>query len=258
MTDSITSIIQSYDPISLSELSEYKLLNRIDTKYICNISQLPQILSSISNDFRIQTSGTERMFGYESLYFDSPQMKSYFDHHQGKRIRYKIRFRKYLDTGDVFLEIKRKKNYNRTDKKRAEFDFATKLESSHLKFIEKYIDLPQSGLQPAIWTNFNRMTLAGKNTMERVTIDTNIQFKNDAESILLPGLVVIEVKREKSKDYSALLKVLHNSHIKPYGFSKYIMGQIVLHPKIKHNRFITKISTVKQICYGTKYDNQLF
>jgi hypothetical protein len=257
MTDTIVNIIQSYDPISLSELSEYKLLNRIDTKYVCNISQLPQILSAISTDFRIQTSGQERIFGYESLYFDSPQMKSYFDHHQGKRIRYKIRFRKYLDTGDVFLEIKRKQNFNRTDKKRHEFEFSTNLESSHLQFLEKYIDIPQSGLQPTIWTNFNRMTLAGKSTVERVTIDTNIQFKNDTESILLPGLAVIEVKREKTKDYSPLLKVLNNLHIKPYGFSKYIMGQIILRPTIKHNRFLTKISTVKQICYGTKYDNQL-
>jgi len=251
-------MLYSYEPISLTDLMDYKLLSRIDTKYICNIQQLPAIISSISNDFKIQTSGSERIFGYESLYFDTPQMKSYFDHHQGKRIRYKIRFRKYLDTGDVFLEVKRKKNFNRTDKKRKEFEFATTLESNHLQFIDEYIDLPEKGLNPSIWTYFDRITLAGKNHLERVTIDTNIQFKNNDKSITLPGLIVIETKREKERETSPFSKVLHDAHIKPYGFSKYIMGNIVLNPRIKHNRFITKISTVKQICYGTKYDNRFF
>lgn len=258
MKETIYNLLQSFEPISLADLSDYKLLNRIDTKYVCHINQLPQILSSITNDFRIQASGNERIFSYESLYFDTPEMKTYFDHHQGKRIRYKIRFRKYLDTGDVFLEIKNKKNFNRTDKKRKEFEFDTHLNESHLKFLNKYIEIPASGLKPAIWTNFNRITMAGKNHLERITIDTQIQFKHNNQSIVLPDLVVIETKREKARQHSPMSKVLHDCQIKPYGFSKYILGSIILNPTIKHNRFIKKISTIKQICYGTKYDKRLF
>jgi len=258
MKETIYNLLQHFEPISLDKLSDYKLLNRIDTKYICHITLLPQILAFITNDFKIQTSGNDRIFSYESLYFDTPEMKTYFDHHQGKRLRYKIRFRKYLDTGDVFLEIKKKKNYNRTDKKRKEFVFDTQLNKSHLEFLSNYIEIPASGLNPAIWTNFNRITMAGKNHLERITIDTEIQFKQNNQSIILPDLVVIETKKEKAQQASPLSKILHDSQIKPYGFSKYIMGNIILNPTIKHNRFIKKISTINQICYGTKYDKRLF
>jgi hypothetical protein len=258
MSDTTYDLLQHFEPISLDELIEYKLLNRVDTKYICHKSQLPQILSAITGHFRIQTSGKERQFTYESLYFDTPDLKTYFDHHQGKRIRYKIRFRKYVNTGDVFLEVKKKKNYNRTDKKRKEFNFDTNLNGLHLDFLNKYIDIPASGLQPAIWTNFNRITMAGKNHFERITIDTHIQFKKNDQTILLPDLVIIESKKEKAQVGSPLSGVLHDLKIKPYGFSKYILGSIVLNPTIKHNRFIRKITTINQICYGTKYDKRIY
>lgn len=258
MRDSLAHILQTYQPISLAELVDYKLLNRIDTKYICHINQLPEILSAISKDFKVQTSGNERIFGYESLYFDSRELKSYFDHHQGKRLRFKVRIRKYLDTGDVFLEIKRKENFNRTNKTRKVFEFTTDLESKHYQYINKHIAIPSSGLHPVLWTFFDRITLAGINHMERITIDTKLSFKNNLKEVCLPELAIIEVKREKTKEYSPFIKVLHDYHINPYGFSKYIMGHIVLNPLIKHNRFLTKISTIKQICYGNKYDNRTF
>jgi len=251
MTKIIKDTLSLFDPISLSEMEEYKLLNRIDTKFICNINQLPQILALASKDFRIQTSGNDRIFGYESLYFDTPEMKSYFDHHQGKRIRYKVRFRKYLDTGDVFLEIKKKKNDIRTDKKRQEFEFSSTLNDQHFKFLNKHIEIPISGFSPAIWTNFNRITLTGKNRCERITIDTGIHFKSDINTVNLPFLTVIEVKYNKTEGISPFTKILKDFRISPLGISKYILGNVLLYPNIKHNRFLYKINTINKICYAS-------
>jgi hypothetical protein len=251
MIEEFKNKLKQLDPISLDELSEYKLLNRIDTKYICSSGFLDQIIDRVGNDFKVQTSDSDRIFGYESLYFDTPEMKTYFDHHQGKRIRYKIRFRKYMDTGDVFLEVKKKKNYIRTNKKRNQFEFSSTLEEEHINFISNNIPIPNTGLFPTIWTIFDRVTLAGKNRLERITIDTNIRFKNNEQEICLPGLSIIEVKRDKANGLSPFTQTLREFNIRPYGFSKYIMGNVLLNPNLKHNRFSKKIITVNKICYGT-------
>jgi len=251
MIENVTEKLKYLDPISLDELSDYKLLNRIDTKYLCNESVLPSILEQAQKDFRVQTIGKKRIFKYESLYFDTPERKTYLDHHQGKRIRYKIRFRNYLDTGDTFLEIKKKRSYTRTDKKRNEFKFSPDLGEPHYDFIRKYIDLPGETLTSTLWTVFDRITLAGRNHLERVTIDTGIRFRDRDHEILMPGLAIIEVKREKKGFASPFTHILKEQSLKPYGISKYILGNILLVPGLKHNRFLRKVTTVNKICYGT-------
>ena len=87
--------------------------------------------------------------------------------------------------------------------------------------------------------------------MERVTIDTNLRFKNNTHEISLPGLSIIEVKRDKAVGISPFSQILRDLHIRPYRISKYIMGNVLLNPNLKHNRFLKKIVTVNKICYGT-------
>lgn len=251
MTLQINDILNQFEPVTLDELKDYKLLNRIDTKYICNVGLLTEILLMAKDYFKVQTINNERSFEYESLYFDTENLKTYFDHHQGKRLRYKIRFRNYLDTGDTFLEIKKKRSFKRTDKKRDRFEFSKLLKKEHKDFIEKLIDVPSSEFKPAIWTKFRRITLAGKNHIERITIDQNIRFSIEEREIELPNMIIIEVKRNKTGDISPFTKILKELKIKPIGISKYILGNILLNPKIKHNRFTRKIKTINKICYDT-------
>ena len=44
----IKKIIDTFDPISLAEMDEVKLLDRTDTKYMFNIKALPDILMKAS------------------------------------------------------------------------------------------------------------------------------------------------------------------------------------------------------------------
>jgi len=249
MPENFKNILKEFEPVSLEELKDYKLLNRIDTKYICNYKQLPDILKQATAYFNIQTIAEERIFSYESLYFDTDEKKSYYDHHQGRRIRYKVRFRKYLDTGDAFLEIKKKKNSNRTNKRRLKFDFCENLNNKHKEFLNTELELTADSFKPAIWTIFDRITLAGKNHIERITIDTNIRFKNDLNEVNIPQLIIIEVKRDKSNGISPFTKILRSKRIRPMGISKYVLGNIMLSPELKHNRFKNKLLTINRICY---------
>jgi len=245
----IENNLNLFTPISLEELANYRLQNRIDTKYICNSNQIPLILERVSPYFNVQEIDNKRIFKYESLYFDTPALKSYFDHHQGRRVRYKVRFRKYIDTGDAFLEIKKKENYIRTNKKRKEFEFTNELNSAHLDYLKKIFAIPEDGLKANLWTIFNRITLAGKHHIERITIDTGLRFKDDTQEIGLDGLSIIEVKCERAGCISPFAKVLKELHIRPMGMSKYILGNIMLKPEIKHNRFSQRIAIIKKICH---------
>ena len=49
-----------------------------------------------------------RVFGYESTYFDTPDCEQYRAHRQGRRRRYKVRSRSYVDTGLSMFEVKTK------------------------------------------------------------------------------------------------------------------------------------------------------
>jgi len=251
MDSIIENNLNLFTPISLDELTNYRLQNRIDTKYICNTRQIPLILEKVSTYFKVQETDNKRIFKYESLYFDTPGLKSYFDHHQGKRVRYKVRFRKYIETGDTFLEIKKKENYIRTNKKRKEFDFSDNLNQEHLDYIDRIFTIPEEGLQANLWTIFNRITLAGKNHIERVTIDTGIKFKDDMQEVGLDDLSIIEVKCERTGCISPFTRVLKELHIRPMGMSKYILGNILLKLEIKHNRFSQRVAIIKKICYDT-------
>ncbi|MCG8411667.1 MAG: polyphosphate polymerase domain-containing protein [Bacteroidales bacterium] len=243
---SLQKLINEYTPIDFSELNNSKLLNRIDTKFICHISLLPQILKPTIQHYYICQTNKIRNCRYQSLYFDTPQLKTYFDHHKQKRLRYKIRFRKYIETGDSFLEVKLKENFARTNKKRTQFELCNKLKTKHFEFIKKHINYNFIELNPILWTLFNRITLVGKNIPERITIDTDICFKNKNRILTVPNMVVIEVKRSKGNVKSFFIENLRNNNLKPFGISKYVLGNILLTPKIKHNLFKHKVRTINK------------
>src|SRR3954464_3013377 len=78
------------------------MLQRIDNKYIVNAEVLDEALPIIIPRFDILEIAGLRTFSYENCYFDGPGWQSYFDHHQGRRRRAKVRMRKYVDTNLCF------------------------------------------------------------------------------------------------------------------------------------------------------------
>ena len=110
--------LQTFRPITLDEMDKVQLLNRMDTKFVFQVSKLPAFLEKIKERYRLLETNPLRYADYNSLYYDTPDFQLYFTHHRGKSGRYKIRFRSYNDTKLFFLEIKHKNNKGRTDKSR--------------------------------------------------------------------------------------------------------------------------------------------
>ncbi len=229
--------LSSFDKISLDEMNGVSLMKRVDTKFILSESQLLKVFSKIQKDYKILEIDNERLMQYSTLYFDTQNKKCFKEHHNGKLNRYKIRMRKYLVSDLCFLEVKKKNNLGVTNKTRRQIkDFETILSSDSKEFIYNS-QINDLLLEPALYNNFNRITLVNKNYPERVTIDTNLSFKSANKEKIFDNLVVIEIKQEGKRLNTVMNKALKLMSILPTNFSKYCLGITNTFDNIKSNRF---------------------
>ena len=118
---SFTEALGRMKPVTLEEMGSVKLMNRIDTKYLTNEVTLLEVLADAAlAGYRVLTIGDKRISGYDSVYYDTPEFRMYYAHRNKHLVRQKVRTRAYLESGQAFLEIKRKNNKGRTKKKRTE------------------------------------------------------------------------------------------------------------------------------------------
>lgn len=241
-------ILNSYQPISLAEMSAVRLMNRIDTKYLTTIPTLERLLELLSDEYFIQDTGGLRLFPYHTMYFDTPTHRMYMMHQCGKKVRQKIRMRTYVNSSTHFLEIKNKNNKGRTKKKRILIDGMCERTDQFEDFITQYSDYHSAELMQHLENRFERITLVNHNFTERLTIDTCLRFHNilnDATSEL-SNVSVIELKRDGTIP-SPALKHLNALRIKPSGFSKYCMGMVFTSPQLKINRFKERKNYVEKL-----------
>lgn len=222
----------------MEEMSSVRLMNRIDMKFVTSISNLENLLKLLSKEYYIQDTDGLRLFPYRTMYFDTSSHRMYMMHHAGKKVRQKIRMRKYVNSDVYFLEIKRKNNKGRTKKKRIQIERFTERTDAFEEFITKYSDYHSAELTPHLENQFRRITLVNHAFTERLTIDIGLRFRNllNGQTEELPNITVIELKRDGSIP-SPALKHLNSLRIKASGFSKYCMGMVFTSPDLKINRF---------------------
>lgn len=249
MQEKILQHINQFEPISLKEMDAVKLLNRNDTKFIFNVSMLPALLEEVRPHYRVLEINQVRMASYKTLYYDTPDLRLFQLHQNGRTHRFKVRFRNYVDSLLTFLEVKKKNNKGRTIKTRIKISEIEKaLSPESATFLKKELQLDDvTQLQPVLKNNFYRITLVNKNCPERVTIDTGVTFSFNGERREMNELAIAEVKRDKLSSVSAFAQAMRNAHIIPRGISKYCLGTILLKPYIKHNTFKVQLRVIEKI-----------
>ncbi len=242
-------VLSKFTPISLKEMDNVKLMNRIDTKFIISVKNLPDILESVIENYNILEINGLRNMDYYSQYFDTPDFDMY-NKHQNKRMnRFKIRARKYINTNDNFLEIKNKSYKGRTIKTRIKLVNDNYIfEKDEIDFLNNSTPYNYDGIEKKMENLFKRITLVHKTANERITIDNSIIFKyHDKTSNYLENLIIIEAKQKKFNIYSDFLKILKLNGIRPLGFSKYCVGTYLLNPYLKSNNLKPKILQLNKI-----------
>ncbi len=249
-TSKLKELLSTFDPITLKEMDNVSLLDRLDTKYVFSQDTLLKALEQMKEHYRLLEVDGVRLNKYESLYYDTAGFDMYFRHYYGRANRYKIRSRKYVDSTLSFFEIKFKNNKGRTIKNRVRSNEIEQVISGNSKeLLTTKTNYRENELKPVLWNNFTRMTFVSKYAAERLTIDINLHFKHEKKNVNYPGLIIAEVKHNKSSSFSPFIKLMKKMHIRQGSISKYCLGVISLYDSIKQNNFKRNIRTIKSICH---------
>lgn len=256
----IRGLIARMQPITLEQMADIKLMNRLDTKFVTTRDKLVQLLNLVADKYYVQETGGLRACPYRTTYLDTEDHAFYLMHHNGHASRVKVRVRTYLSSDDLtFLEVKNKNNHGRTKKQRLRVD---SLETSGDMEEARLLVRNRAGrelktLHPVVRNNFDRITLVNHAKTERLTIDFNVCFHNlergtDRDT---GELVIIELKRDGNV-YSPIRNILRDLHIQPTGFSKCCIGMALTDETLKRNNFKTKLHLLERLNRNANTNNQ--
>jgi hypothetical protein len=196
-------LFKGFPTVSLPDLVALAdLQRRYDEKYVIHVEVLARMLARLGPSTRVLEVDGRRATVYDTQYLDTPDLRSYRDHVQERRRRYKIRTRCYGDTGPAMLEVKLKGNRGSTIKHRrprAERVGVT-LAGEEQAFVtavlrDSYGWSVPAPLGPAARLRFQRVTLVDVAAAERLTIDVGLIADVDGRRVDFDRTkAIVEVK----------------------------------------------------------------
>lgn len=235
----LRSLVKQRPSLSLEDLAPLALLDRIDSKFVLHQDQLLQLLANVLDEYLVLEIDGVRAGAYLTTYFDTVDFAMYSDHHNGKRSRYKVRCRTYVDSGLAFVEAKVKTNKERTVKYRLPVTaHVTNLSTLDRSWLPPAFPYRLEELHAVLWNRFARITLANFEHRERITIDTDVVFGSGEQSVSYDGLCIVEVKQPKfSLVRSPFARQLHGMHLHPQAISKFCVAATHFYAGCKTNHF---------------------
>ncbi len=246
----ILELVGQLEPITLEDMSGIKLMNRTDTKFVTNKRKLASLLEMAQGKYYAQFTNESKVAEYITTYWDTDNLHFYFEHHNGRAPRQKVRVRSYVGSNLTFLEVKTKNNHGRTKKKRIEVpgQEIVAVKDKADEFISGLVHRHLDDIHPTVQNHFHRITLVNYGKTERLTIDFDVEFHNfeTQDKAQTGDLVIVELKRDGNV-YSPVLDILRRLRIKPSGFSKYCIGSIMTNRGLKHNMFKPKLVWINKL-----------
>ena len=234
--------VSQRQPIGLDEvMREAALQTRVDQKFLLTPEQFATLVESLDERFRILEIDGLRTFRYESIYFDTPGFEQFRAHRQGRRRRYKVRSRTYVDTGLSMFEVKTKGVRGATVKHRLpqEPQDAGRITPDGHAFLAEVLDSEYGqgapGLCPVLDSGYVRGTFVNPHDGERLTCDVDLVYADGSRRLLGPDLFVVETKTVDGR--GAADRALASMGIRPVSMSKYCIGMALLHPELPANRW---------------------
>ncbi|MCX4330894.1 MAG: polyphosphate polymerase domain-containing protein [Muribaculaceae bacterium] len=246
----LQQLLETFRSVSLEQMGKVKLMNRVDTKFVTTLDRLECLLAMAAGSYSVQQIEGRLMMPYTTLYFDTCTCDMFAQHHRGRKSRQKIRIRRYENSGVAFLEVKRKNNKGRTDKKRMQVGERTPDldREPYRTFLIQKSRYGAERLLPQLSNSFRRITLVNDAMTERLTIDIDLRFHNEQTGLDadMGPLVIIEVKRDGLTE-SPVMEMLRTLRIQQSGFSKYCIGMSLTNSALKTNRFKERLRYVERL-----------
>lgn len=239
-------LAEDFASVSLQELNQKAaMLERLDNKYVLKADALASAVPDLVRKFEVLEIDGLRAFTYDTCYFDDADLHSYYDHHQGRRQRIKVRVRRYVDAALCFVEVKLKDKRGATVKKRMPYElnkFGT-LDAAALAHVRQNFEALyqrpfEHTLAPVLNMSYRRITLVATDGGERMTIDFDIRF-HGANGALGPASDMFIVETKSAQGRGLADDVLRGLHQRPTSAcSKYCVGMSMTGQVSRFNRFL--------------------
>ena len=97
----VASSVAALPSASLAEVNGSAALPvRVERKYMVPVRRFAELVARLPQRYSVLEVEGIRGSAYESIYFDTPDLLTYRHHMQGRRRRYKVRSRTYLDSAN--------------------------------------------------------------------------------------------------------------------------------------------------------------
>jgi hypothetical protein len=227
----VDDLVGGLTAVSLAELdARAALRRRVDQKYVLDWEVFATLLDRLAADHDVLEIDGRRVFAYQSVYFDSSDLRCFHDHVAGRRPRFKARTRLYRDTGLCHFEVKLKDAEDRTDKHHVDHPAprVDQLTPEAERLVDETlaaagIELP-GALGPVLRTGFDRLTLAARDSPGRLTCDLGVAMErlDRRTTRIRDSLVLVESKSEDGR--ASADRVLAELGCPPISLSKYRVG----------------------------------
>ena len=239
--------IASLPSVTLDEVNgAASLQTRVDRKYILCQSELAAVLAALVDRLSALEIEGQRSFGYESVYFDTPNLECFHAAAYKRPKRCKIRTRSYVDSRKTMLEVKTKGTRAGTVKTRRphEFDDRSVLDETAEQFIAVLLghDGFRERLQPVLKTRYDRITLVDLGDASRLTIDSGLRCTaTSGASTGLDEVFIVETKRAGSPCVAD--RQLWANGLRPIKISKFGTSLAALDESLPSNKWHRTLTT---------------
>jgi hypothetical protein len=224
--------------LSLAALVERAGLQvRLDRKYLVEADDFARLAARLIGRLHVLEIDECRSFRYESHYFDTPDRLTYREHIAGRRDRFKLRTRSYLDSGETMFEVKLERPDGGTIKRRLAHPFAarTRITTDARRHVSRALDAAArrvpSELEPACEITYRRTTFVTRDGSARITCDHDLVWSDSRRAVTgLPDHVLVEVKSAQATTPAD--SALAALRVSPVSISKYCVGQALLRPEL--------------------------
>jgi hypothetical protein len=220
------------------------LQERVDRKYVIRRDLFHGVANQLTDGYYVMELEGKRHLRYDTVYFDTHELLCYRSHLQGRRLRFKVRSRRYRDSRTCVFELKYKNARGRTFKERIDYPWqrhgtidreATGFVAASL--LRHYKMDFKSQLYRALDVSFSRVTLVNPTAEHRITCDFDVTFRTveGGEAQLGSEYLILETKGDFAPSSADLL--LRRLGQRPVNCSKYCVGLASSDHRVKTNPF---------------------
>lgn len=228
--------LERFPVATADQIAGRDLQRRTEVKFVTGAETALGLLPALSSRYAVMMAGARSVASYRSLYFDTPALDLFHAHRRGRRVRYKVRLRHYLDRRVSTLEVKTRLSDRVSHKVRRSRSYGDSwLGIQDRDFIAAIC--PFGALQEQAWVDYRRVSLLNVTGEERVTIDLDMCMRRGAKEGRLPGLAIIEVKQPVLDRHTAAVAALRALRVREGWASKYCTAVMLTTEGVRAHRF---------------------